>query len=411
MDYIRFFSKNKSVITFGFILTLFSSFGQTFFISLYVPGIIKELQVSNSSFGAIYGSATILSSITLAYVGKFIDTVDIRKYTIITASLLMISCLVMAFSFNLIFVFIGFWGLRLAGQGLLSHIANTSISKIYSTTRGKALSLASLGYPAGEAIFPVLTGFIILFFGWRYSMILNSAIIFTLLIPFVFTIMKRSDFTELKNDKSISGEISSFSRSALFRDENFYIIALSSSTLPFIVTGLFFYQLLLSQEKGWPAEWLPACFIGYAGGRAIFSLISGKLIDRYTAQAIFPFYLIPFAIGLFTISLFSHPAAAIVYLFLSGVTVGISGPVKTALLAEFYGTENLGGIRSIFATLMVLSTAISPALFGYLIDSGFTFSLISGVSFIAVLISIMISFRLDVSYSLDSDSSTELQSG
>ena len=201
MDFYRFFSKNKVVISTGFLLTFFSSFGQTFFISLYVPSIISELRINNSSFGAIYGSATILSSITLAYAGKFIDTVSVRKYTILTSLLLMISCLVMAFSYNLFFIFAGFWGLRLAGQGLLSHISGTAISKIYTETRGKALSLTSLGYPAGEALLPILTGSIILLAGWRYSMIINSIFICCVFIPYVLLTMGNSSFKKINENK------------------------------------------------------------------------------------------------------------------------------------------------------------------------------------------------------------------
>jgi MFS family permease len=396
VDYIHFFLKNKNVIFTGFTLAFFSSFGQTFFLSLYVPGIIDDTGISNSSFGAIYGSATILSSITLAYAGKFIDTRDLRSYTMLSALLLAASCLVMAFSFNLILIFAGFWGLRLAGQGLMTHIQSTAISKIFSSTRGKALSLTSLGYPAGEAIFPLATGSIILILGWRYSMMINAVFIISVLIPLILINMKSSRFQDIRSIGNNNDSQEDFSRFTILRDSNFYIIAISSFVLPFVITGLFFYQISLSSEKGWPVTLLPACFIGYAGARAIFSLASGKLIDKFSAAEIFPFYLIPFAAGLLILAFFSHPFAAFTYLFLSGVSVGLSSTVKTALLAEIYGTDNLGSIRSFFATLMVLSTAVSPALFGWLLDRGATLSLISGVSLTAVIFTIIISFRINI---------------
>ena len=42
----------------------------------------------------------------------------------------------------------------------------------------------------------------------------------------------------------------------------------------------------------------------------------------------------------------------------------------TSTWSEIYGTRNLGAIRSITISLMVFSTALSPILFGFLIDFG-----------------------------------------
>ena len=364
---------------------------------------MADLMVSNSSFGAVYGAATILSSISLAYTGKYIDSRDIRNYTLLAALLLAVSCLIMAFSFNIVIIFAGFWGLRLAGQGLMTHIQSTAISKIFSSSRGKALSITSLGYPAGEAFFPIIVGMIILFLGWRYSMIINSLFILIILIPFIYRTMGKSEFKSIKELKTEKNSRNEFSRLSILKEKNSYIIAATSFIIPFIMTGFFFYQGPLSSEKGWPPALLPACFIGYAGARAIFSLISGTMIDRFSAARIFPFYLIPFAAGLIVLTFFSHPFAALLYLFFSGLSVGLSSTVNTALLAEIYGTDNLGSIRSFFATLMVLSTAVSPALFGWLLDRGFTLSIISGISLTLVLLTIILSSQINADRALYSE--------
>ena len=372
MDYIRFFLGNKRLISFGFILTFFSSFGQTFLLSLYVPRIIEEFQLTNSYFGGLYAIATVGSSFILAYVGKLIDKTDLRKYTMYSAVLLMLACLILAFSFNIVMIFFGLLGLRFAGQGLLSHISNTSISKFFDKTRGKALSITSLGYSTGEGIFPVLMSFVIIFAGWRNSLIINSAVVAFELLPFVWLALSKQKVQQ--NDNIGETSTPTFSRKELFADKNFYLIAANSIVLPFLVTGLFFYQASLAQFKGWTLEWLSFSFIGFAVGRTIFSLISGKFIDKYSAIKLLPFYLIPFFVGLLTLLFVNHIYAALVYLTLTGVAIGLSGTIKTAVIAEIYGTNNLGGIRSVFATIAILGTALSPFLFGWLIDNGYNFS-------------------------------------
>ncbi|HRX14847.1 MAG TPA: MFS transporter [Spirochaetota bacterium] len=395
MNYLSFFRKNPGVLVIGFMLTFFSSFGQTFLISLFVPDIMKELAMSKSTFGSVYGAATILSSMTLAYVGKYADTMDIRKYTAATLLLLAISSAVTAVSVNIVLVFVGFWGLRLAGQGLMSHISSTSISKIFNSERGSALSITSLGFAAGEMVFPVIAGILILYSGWRFSMFVN-AITALLLIPVIYIFMTKVAFHKTGESNIRKVRSQEFSRKDLFGDLNFYIIALCSSVIPFVVTGLFFHQGALAQFKEWPMTLLATCMTGYASARAVFSIVGGRLIDRFSARVLFPVFLMIFGLALLTVTFFACPVAAAIYLFLTGTAIGISGPVKTAVLAEYYGTENIGGIRSLFSTLMVLCTAVSPALFGLILDNDLPFTYITGGSFILVTFCIGAGYRLSI---------------
>ncbi|HET53959.1 MAG TPA: MFS transporter, partial [Ignavibacteria bacterium] len=290
MEYIQLFLKNKRLLSFGFVLTFFSSFGQTFLISLYVPKIINEFQITNSFFGGLYALATVGSSFILVYVGKLIDKTDLRKYSLYSSIVLLISCLLIAFSFDIIMIFLGLLGLRFAGQGLLSHISNTTISKYFDKTRGKALSITSLGYSSGEGFFPLLMSLFIFYFGWRNSLIINSAAIGLFLIPFIWFALSNNINYGKNNEVQPASE--SFSRKFLFRDKRFYIIVANAVTLPFLATGLFFYQSALADYKGWSLEWLSFSFMGFAIGRTLFSLVSGQIIDKYSAVKLLPFYLL-----------------------------------------------------------------------------------------------------------------------
>lgn len=383
MAYIKFFLNNKRFISFGFILTFFSSFGQTFLLSLYVPKIMDDFQLSNSYFGGLYTAATIGSALILMYAGKLIDSADLRKYTLYSAILLMVSCLVMALSVHVSMIFIGLLGLRFSGQGLLSHISNTTISKFFDKTRGKALSITSLGYSSGEGLLPVVVSLIIVYVGWRISLFINSAAVALLLIPFVwFTISKGG---EENSESDARLDTNNFSRKYLLKDKTFYLLALNSVVLPFLFTGLFFYQSFLAEFKNWDIAWLSFCFLGFAIGRSVFSLLSGPLIDKYSATVLLPLYLLPSLLGLILLLLIDHSYAALCYLFLIGVSFGLAGTIKTAAIAEIYGRENIGSIRSVFAMLTVLGTALSPLLFGLLLDNGYSFSCILILGIICII--------------------------
>lgn len=372
MDYLKFFNDNKRLISFGFMLTFFSSFGQTFLLSLVVPKIVQDFGFSNSTFGALYAIATVGSSFLLMYAGRLIDHTGLRKYSLYSAFLLMISCLVMAVSMNMIMIFLGLLGLRFAGQGLLSHISSTTISKHFEQSRGKALSMTSLGYSSGEGFFPLLMSVIISYAGWRNALLTNSVAVAVVLIPFIWFSLSKSP---AENDGGVSQKQGGvFSRKRLLQDRQFYLLALNAVILPFLVTGLIFYQSSLAAFKGWELEWLSFCFLGFAIGRTIFSLISGQFIDKYTAVNLLPVYLLPMLAGIILLVMIDHPYTGFIYLLLTGVSIGSGSTIKAAAIAELYGTQNLGGIRSVFSTLMVLGTALSPLLFGFLLDHGFSFS-------------------------------------
>lgn len=107
----------------------------------------------------------------------------------------------------------------------------------------------------------------------------------------------------------------------------------------------------------------------FAIARILASLGVGPLIDLFKARTIFPYYMLPMAGGF--VFAFYHPGSwsAFVYMGLLGATMGMGGALKSALWAELYGTKTVGTVRSMFSSLMVFSSALSPFMMGWLIDN------------------------------------------
>lgn len=57
--------------------------------------------------------------------------------------------------------------LRFCGQGMFSHIAMTAMGRWFVARRGRAVSIAALGHPAGEVVLPILAVLLIALIGWR----------------------------------------------------------------------------------------------------------------------------------------------------------------------------------------------------------------------------------------------------
>ena len=170
-SWIKFFSRNKDLVLFGFLLTFFSSFGQTFFVSLFVPDVLEEFSLSNASFGSLYASATLASAFCLPWLGRLIDKVDLRTFSWLVVGGFCLALLIFSQARQLVWLVLGLWGMRLAGQGLMSHTAITTMARYFDHVRGKAISLATLGHAAGGVVFPLLVTLSIQTLGWRYTLV------------------------------------------------------------------------------------------------------------------------------------------------------------------------------------------------------------------------------------------------
>lgn len=383
-------------------MAFFSSFGQTFLISLFVPGILESFEISNVRFGSIYSLATLIAGITMIWAGAQIDHIPLKKYALIVAFGLFSSALILSFSHWVWMLFIGFIGIRLFGQGLCSHTAHTSMARYFITLRGKALGIANLGFTFGEAAVPVSVAALIGIIGWRYGWSVIALVILIIMPGLILILLKKKPekIGEQHYDKKITGKSlhpdkeKQWRRSRVLRDYRFYLILPASLVSPFLLTGLFLYQTQLASYKGWNIELMATAFIGFALAKAVFSLVSGGLIDRFKATRIFPFILIPLFTGILLLSLYNHPVIVFFYLILAGITEGFGFNVKTALYAELYGISHLGAIRSMMTMLMVFSTALSPILAGYLLDGGVLYTTIlygaQGVILLAMIPAIFI---------------------
>ena len=75
---------------------------------------------------------------------------------------------------------------------------------------------------------------------------------------------------------------------------------------------------------------------------------------------------------------------------LLGVTNGLTNVLLSSLWAEIYGVNYLGSIKALTGSLMVFSTALATAVFGFLIDLGYSIENIAFLCSVYTAISIVI---------------------
>jgi MFS family permease len=376
-SYLPLLRQERRILLFGMLMTFSSSFGQTFFVSLFVPAWEREFALGSGLFGSIYSLATLMSAGLLPIVGRWVDVIDLRRYALIVALGLGISCLGLALVGDVWQLLIALFGLRLFGQGLCGHIASTTMARRFQTDRGKALSVSALGYPIGEGIVPTLGILAIAAWGWRKTSLVDGALVFCILIPLIVCFLApaalRTPPANLPPNSSDDPLEKEWTRSHVLRDWRFYSLLPGFLIIPFGVTGLIIHQVRLAEFKGWSLSTFAYAFTGFAVARIVGSLLAGPAIDRWGARRLFPFIAFPMAAGIALLMAFDSPWIALAYLSLTGASIGMASGTGSALWAELYGVRHLGAIKSMGSSLAVFGTALSPALFGWMLGAEISF--------------------------------------
>lgn len=312
--------------------------------------------------------------------GEWLDKTSAKTFSVFVMIGLVCAAALLGFSTNIWILAAGLLFIRLFGQGLCSLVGSTAMAKIFEKNRGKALAVSGLGHPLGEMILPLFAASLLAVCSWRQSWLVIATIIF-----FVFGGLILFFGHDLKGEIELPVSKTKLNRFKIIFDKRFFLLIPTSIMNAFVLTGVFFHQNFILKQNGWSLKLMASAFIAFGASRFIFSLVSGDLIDRISSFKLLKFYLVPLLLGVLTLVFIKSPVGAFIYLFLCGISVGFSSNLFTNIWSEIYGVEKLGAVRGLHGTFGIISTAISPPLFGYMIDHGADLK-----SFVLVIVAIMI---------------------
>ena len=389
-----FNSLKFKVILFGFIFTFFSSFGQSYFLGLFNSSIREALSITHGQFGSIYASATLCSSLLLIWVGKKIDDVNIFKFAFFVTILLSFACFFFSRITSVFLLFIAIFLMRFSGQGMMSHTASTTISRYFTRTRGRALSISWFGLSSAEFIMPVLMVYLLTIIDWQNLWLIFSITVLIVLPIASFLLIKNLnlDSREANDENKKEVEIKQWKRREVIKDYRFYIISSNMLAMPWIFTGFAVFQSFVQTSKGWGPYVIAQSFMSYSIFSVLTLFLSGFLIDKFTSRKLLIYMNIPLLLSVIVLFFFDTPVTAFVFLGLVGISNGFANILGSSTWAELYGVKYLGSIKALTTALMVFATAFGTALFGYLIDIGFTVGDIAVVSGTYIFISLILLF-------------------
>ena len=368
---LGFLRDNARWISGGFLLTFFSSFGQTFFIGLSGGELRAKFDLSDGEFGLLYMTATLASAATLPALGRTLDSMPGWKVARFVIPALAGACLLIAFAPILWLVLLALYLLRLFGQGMMTHIALTETGRWFAASRGRAMSLVVPGHQAGEALFPVTFAIIAATLGWQMAWIGGAAFLMLVALPLILWLFSVERVpSSAENDAAPTRTARDWTRAEVLRDPFFYMLLFCVLAPPFIGTTIFFHQDYFVDLRGYDPLAFAAAFPVMAANTVTFALICGGLIDRFGALGILPYFLLPLAVASLAAGLVTPVWGVYVFMILLGVSYGFTSTLAGALWPELYGLKHLGAVRSVIVAAMVFSTALGPGITGALIDMG-----------------------------------------
>lgn len=384
-SFLPLFRREWRLLLFGFLMTFGSSYGQTFFIALFSGDIREDLHLGHSELGLIYSSATLVSAFLLLWTGSLIDRWDLRSASYLIVLGLGAGCFLAGFATGPVLLFLAFLLLRHTGQALMSMAGLTSVVRYIPDGRGKASAIATSGFAVAEALLPLLAVALLAAWGWRQSFFAWGTVLLLVMPPLIWLLLRSHSrrharyLDTLRTDYWPDGQQNpaarrQWTRAEMLRDPLLYLFLPALMAQPLLFTGFMFHQVQLVEEKGWALSFWAGLYVLYAVTSSAVKFVAGLMIDRFGAQPLLPFMILPLGASLLLLGLTDAAWAAVGFMVLIGVSTGVYTTAASPFYAERYGTLHLGAIKSVTTSLMVCATAITPVVMGWGLDAGVTLS-------------------------------------
>tara|TARA_R110002096_G_scaffold126328_5_gene272974 strand:- start:33 stop:1370 length:1338 start_codon:yes stop_codon:yes gene_type:complete len=377
------------VATFGIV---FSIPGQTMGFSVFTDILIENLGLSRVQLSTAYCVGTVLSGLTLPWLGRVFDQFGARKlivgsaiatglvlfYLAGTHRLLnwlssltdLIPPVVLAFGI----ITIGFYMIRVSAQGVLTMTSRNAIGKWFDYHRGTALAVSGTVTAFAFSIAPKgLFVMIERFEWWGTWMILGAASIgFMAVIGWIFLrdnpeecglVMDGGTSENRPEPHADSIAHRDYDRTEALRTRAFWNFNLSFAFFSMFSTAFTFHIMSLGDEFSRPKEDIINYFIPMALLSVFTNLFCGWISSRTRLKYLLALMNLAALIGVIgTLTLDTTPGLT-AYIAGNGICGGCFVALSGIVWPRFFGRRHLGAIAGISMSTVVIASGIGPLIF------------------------------------------------
>ncbi len=360
--------------------------GQTYGVSVFNPSLLETLGISLSALTGAYMVGTLFASLPQAYIGYLMDRFGIRWVMTAVVILLGGACLFFSTVNSLWTLLLGFFLLRLLGQGGLSLLAGNIPAMWFREKLGLVTGIVSGGFSISMAVIPAFFLFLINRLGWRAAYARLGVLVWIIMLP-VLIVVFRNNPGEIKQriDGDVESDITasegdtfgqnSFDLKAARKTPAFWILLINVSLWAMIVTAIFFNLLSIFDSQGITSSVAAATYTTYAAASLITQIVAGPIADRGSLQYLLLACMSALAAGVVVLTLATSPWIAHSYAVLLGISTGLISLVGGTMFARYYGRKHLGKLRGSVITAQVASSSMGPFITGIIFDQTGSFQI------------------------------------
>ncbi|WP_100333406.1 MFS transporter [Bacillus alkalisoli] len=362
----------------------FSGPGQTYSISIFVDAYLAHFGWSNTLISTMYLFATLLAGFLLFIVGRMVDKYGQRRMIVIVAILLAAACVFNAFLLGPAMLFIGFFLLRLFGQGSLTLLPGTLIPQWFVNKRGRALSFMAFGSFLSAAALPPFNAWLIDQVGWQISWLVWASLLFFLFVPLAFVFIRnRPEDVGLLPDgltkEQVEKESKETGKSSIdeeawtvkeaMRTRQFWMLLFCVAVPALVNTGIVFNFVPILAQSG--ISRTEAAFILSIMAIVSFpvTFLAGFIVERVQVNYIIALSFLG-QIGIMFLLLTTNSySAALIFGIARGIVGGFEAISIGIVWPNYFGRANVGGIKGVSSTVMVIGSAFGPLPFALAYDT------------------------------------------
>ena len=353
--------------------------GQTYGVSVFNPSLLETLGISLSALTGAYMVGTLFASLPQAYIGYLMDRFGIRWVMTAVVVLLGGACLFFSTVNSLWTLLLGFFLLRLLGQGGLSLLAGNIPAMWFREKLGLVTGIVSGGFSISIAVIPAFFLVLINHLGWRAAYARIGLLVWIIMLPILIVVF-RNNPGEIKQRIDGANEIdgtaseqdtfgrNSFDLKTARKTPAFWILLINVSLWAMVVTAIFFNLLSIFDSQGITSSIAAATYTTYAAASLITQIIAGPIADRGPLQYLLLGCMSALAAGVVVLTLATSPWLAHSYAVLLGISTGLVSLVGGTMFARYFGRKHLGKLRGSVITAQVASSSLGPFITGMIFD-------------------------------------------
>lgn len=360
--------------------------GQTMGMAVFTDPFIEAFGLTRTELSLAYLFGTVSSSFFLTTAGRWFDRFGGRL--MVTASSIALGAMVMFISVTdqlsdllgtgfapFALIFMGYFGVRFFGQGVLTSCSRNVLMPWFVHRRGLVAGVRGVLVSIGFSLAPLLLAWLIAVFGWREALWVLAAIVGLIFPVLTYLFLRDSPGSiglvadgDSSNGNATPQEAPSKTLQEARRSPILWLYTSSLAIHALFGTALTFHVVSIFSEAGRDASEAFGYFLPAAVFSTTVNLLASSIVDRYPLKPFLFLMLMAFTLG--GVGLLNLERTWGYWMLAAGFGAGggLWGVISNLAFIRFFGPNHLGEVSGFNTSITVFASAIGPAAFSLALD-------------------------------------------